>query len=391
MATINNNGPTVVKIAKHPHNLRPSAHRNCWCSRKASIHPFKRGLHVNIFVFACSFVWFLLFLSHVEIVVASPSTSALPSPDLKMTGGSSAASSANLSVNAETENSIASDPHTKDFLIVFSDVDGTLVHYPATAKHKEAGQEQGPRKEKILKLPPSSTGMRGVISSKTLAQTQQLRRSGVKLVLVSGMRTSTLLKRLPFLPKADAYCSEAGGRIFYPVMTTAGEKEENCDATATRDTFLVTPQAYDGALKEEGDLTPFKIVEDLEWRRRMEQTAGSFGKMTLQEIAFHPDRVPAMHERDGLLWDFARDISSMGYVLDTDGYSTCFRVNLKQQKSASTTEFQALLNGGKCLPWPGIATSVNLANIDYYPKESGKKNWYAIVSSSLCFCICLVL
>jgi hypothetical protein len=345
-------------------------------------------------MFSGSFVSFLLLLAHVDIVVASRSTSALSYPDLKMTGGSSAATSANVSVNAETqaetENTIANtDPHTKDIRILFSDVDGTLVHYhPATAKHDKAAPEQQPRKNKMLKLPPSATGMRGIISSNTLAQTQQLRRSGVKLVLISGMRTSTLLKRLPFLPKADAYCSEAGGRIFYPVTTTTttttGEKEDSCDIRATRDAFLVTPQAYSGAQKEEGDLTPFQIVEDLEWRQRMEQTAGSFGKTSLQEVAFHPDKVLAMHERDGLLWDFARDLTSKGYVLDTEGYSACFRVNLKQQKIVSPMEFQALLLGGNCPPWPGIATSVNLANVDYYPQESGKKNWYVSVSSSWC-------
>jgi hypothetical protein len=345
------------------------------------------------FTFACSLVSFLflfLLLLHVEIVVASPSHSALSSLVSKMTGGSSAATSVNVNVNAEpkaeTENRIASDPHTKDIRILFSDVDGTLVHYP----------KQPPRKNnnKMLQLPPSATGMRGIISSHTLAQTQQLRRSGVKLVLISGMRTSTLLKRLPFLPKADAYCSEAGGRIFYPVTTTTttttDEKEEHGDGTATsRDSFLVTPQAYSGAQKEQGDLIPFYIVEDLEWRQRMEQTAGSFGTTTtLQEIAVHPDRVLALHERDGLLWDFARDLTSKGYVLDTEGYSACFRVNLKQQTIVSPLEFQALLRGETCPPWPGIETSVNLANIDYYPQDSGKKNWYVSVSSSCCaYCV----
>ena len=38
----------------------------------------------------------------------------------------------------------------------------------------------------------------------------------MKLVLVSGARAQTLLQRLPFLPAADAYVCENGGRIFYP-------------------------------------------------------------------------------------------------------------------------------------------------------------------------------
>lgn len=31
----------------------------------------------------------------------------------------------------------------------------------------------------------------------------------------AGARTSTMLQRLPFLPKADAYVSEGGGRIWW--------------------------------------------------------------------------------------------------------------------------------------------------------------------------------
>jgi hypothetical protein len=31
------------------------------------------------------------------------------------------------------------------------------------------------------------------------------------------MRTTTLFQQLPYLPWADAYVSESGGRIFYPV------------------------------------------------------------------------------------------------------------------------------------------------------------------------------
>lgn len=33
--------------------------------------------------------------------------------------------------------------------------------------------------------------------------------------LGAGASTSTMLKRIPFLPKADAYVSEGGGRIWW--------------------------------------------------------------------------------------------------------------------------------------------------------------------------------
>ena len=38
-------------------------------------------------------------------------------------------------------------------------------------------------------------------------------------VLLTGARTATLLQRLPYLPAADAYVAENGGRIFYPDQT----------------------------------------------------------------------------------------------------------------------------------------------------------------------------
>jgi hypothetical protein len=240
-----------------------------------------------------------------------------------------------------------------DTLVVFSDLDGTLIHYPDTFPKSQ-------RNNAILKLPPSSTGMRGIISSKTLALIQEIRQKGAKFVLVSGMRTSTLLQRLPYLPRADAYCTEAGGRIFYPTDDLS------------KDDFVVKPQKYDGASPD--DLVPFGLAEDMEWRNKMEEHAGKFGSLSLKELASDPAKLPKVKERDGLLWDFARDLLDKGYVLDTKGYSACFRVNKKQQKTVSDDEFQAL-SDGRIKPWGGLATSVNLSCVDFYPASSGKKNW----------------
>jgi hydroxymethylpyrimidine pyrophosphatase-like HAD family hydrolase len=238
-----------------------------------------------------------------------------------------------------------------DILVVFSDLDGTLIHYP----------NEIPKSRQMLKLPPSSTGMRGIISAKTLVLVQEIRQKGVKFVLVSGMRTSTLLSRLPYLPRADAYCTEAGGRIFYPT-----------DDLSSKDVFVVKPQKYDGAVEK--DLNPFGLVEDQEWRNRMEQDTGKFGSASLKDLASNPTKMPSLNERDGLLWDFARNLITKGYVLDTKGYSACFRVNKKQQTTVSDDEFQALLDG-RVTPWSGLSTSVNLSCIDFYPATSGKKNW----------------
>ncbi len=43
-----------------------------------------------------------------------------------------------------------------------------------------------------------------------------MRKGGVKLVLITGARLATLLTRMAFLPAADAYVCENGGRIYYP-------------------------------------------------------------------------------------------------------------------------------------------------------------------------------
>lgn len=242
------------------------------------------------------------------------------------------------SPSAMTNKKIAND----EILLVFSDLDGTLIHYPENIPDDPS---------EILKLPPSSTGMRGVISGRTLSLTQEIRKKGVKMILISGMRASTLFSRLPYLPRADAYAVEAGGRIFYPA-------NEN-----SRDNLItVKPQKYKGVKEEE--LTSFGLVEDLVWRKNIEEYCGSFDSNQSRAT-----------DRDGLLWEYGRRLIEKGFVLDTKGYSSCFRVNKKQQVSVSDDDFNALKDGRMEL-FSGLATSVNLNCIDIYPAISGKKNWY---------------
>lgn len=236
-----------------------------------------------------------------------------------------------------------------EIMLVFSDLDGTLVHYPENASKSDS----------VLKLPPSSTGMRGEISSKTLSLAQEIRKRGKRLILVSGMRTTTLLNRLPYLPRADAYCSDSGGRIFYP--TSDLDKG-----------FLVKPKHYDGA--SENDLKSFSLVEDMEWRQLMESFTGEFGDSDCSFSTAATDEQRQTEARDGVLWAFARHLIERGFVLDTKGYSACFRVNQKQQTTLSADDFHALLDG-RIKPFAGLETSVNLNCIDVYPSISGKKNW----------------
>ena len=291
----------------------------------------------------------VFFLNAVPLQARSTSSF---DPSRRLLGGSltTEVETSSMIDKAGAEDSI---PQAGDILLVFSDLDGTLIHYPSKVPRNK-------RSNRLLKLPPSSTGMRGIISSKTLSQIQEIRRKGIKFILVSGARASTLLSRLPYLPKADAYCCEAGGRIFYPTDEVA------------EDSFKVIPEKYDGA--DEESLRPFSIVEDLDWRRKIEEKAGPFGSVTLKDLAINPGLQADINERNGLLWDFARSLAARGYVLDTKGYSACFRVNKKHQTTVSDDEFVSLLDG-KIKPYVGLASSINLSCIDFYPEESGKRNW----------------
>jgi hydroxymethylpyrimidine pyrophosphatase-like HAD family hydrolase len=283
--------------------------------------------------------------------------------------------------------------HLEKLKILFSDVDGALIHYPENNIYDDSSGQ-------ILELPPSATGMKGIISAKTLATCRDLRQKGLKLVLISGMRTSTLLGRLPYLPRADAYCTEAGGRIFYPIKVASFEGEEEMDSEFEQQQW--TPLEFSGALPE--DLQPFGLREDMTWRKRMEseQAAGKdgyagnevFSNRLCEEddeddeeclidyenpygFPKQQDVIP-IQQRKGLLWEFARQLQDdYDFVLDTKSYSSCFRVNRKHQTGGTDDgvgKFQALLKGDIAHPLQ-LGKSTNLGCIDIYPVSSGKRNW----------------
>jgi hydroxymethylpyrimidine pyrophosphatase-like HAD family hydrolase len=278
--------------------------------------------------------------------------------------------------------------------IIFSDIDGSLLHYPTSA---ELAAQKDDDDNKMLALPPSATGLMGVISSKTLAKCRDLRSAGVPLVLISGMRTSTLLNRLPYLPKADAYCTEAGGRIFYPIPIDVQEE----------DFLTYEPLEYSGA--KASDLVPFGLREDLTWRERMEdKRAAGVGGYAGNEVSsircmndedseeeeclidydnpigfpLQEDVIP-IDARNGRLWDFAQELESThGLVLDTKSYSTCFRVNKKHQTEKGKQLFHSILNGEFTLP-SELQKSTNLGCIDIYPSFSGKRNCCRYIADKL--------
>lgn len=213
--------------------------------------------------------------------------------------------------------------------IVFSDIDGTCVHYdmgetlvPFCAEVDFEGEtplgleraefQKDDARAWVLALPESSSGSRGIISVDTLKAYARLQDFGCRVILVSGCRCSTLIQRIPYLPQADAYVCESGGRIFYPAQ---------------------------------GGLS---LVEDLVWRN---------AHSSLPPV--QPSTV-APETYSGDLWEFYRNLKSKGINIDSKNYSTAFRVKDKRVS-------------GQDVP-SSLAYSTNLGSLDIYPKTSGKLN-----------------
>lgn len=157
----------------------------------------------------------------------------------------------------------------------------------------------------VLPLPSSATGRKALISMETLKLAKKVRASGAKVVLVSGTRYSTLVNRLPFLPRADAYVIENGGRIFYPrkdgdgkAAAAGGEEEEE---SAVGDPTL-TAHAVSA------------LTEDLKWREILEDATGSASQ-----------DAKAPEDREGPLWDLYRKAVAEGFEVDTNTYYTMIR------------------------------------------------------------------
>jgi hypothetical protein len=257
---------------------------------------------------------------------------------------------------------------------VLSDIDGTLVHY------SDEVQEEG-----LIRLPPSSTGMKGVISQNTINLCQRIRHAKVELednhggdsrhvilVLVSGMRTNTLLQRLSSLPFADAYCSENGGRIFYPEplqtlddensLREGGYDQHGCYFFRPAQTTLIEEEDKSAATNNKSSHA-YRLVEDIDWRKRhdsdMPSSNNPIGAIGHQRS---PQTTP-------LLQEFASRLKSLGWVLDENGYTTCFRIHQKHQ----TSPIFNVSNLPSLLP-DGLMISTNLGCVDVYPRTSGKKN-----------------
>lgn len=226
--------------------------------------------------------------------------------------------------------------------LLFTDIDGTIVHYPdaeptpPAGPHAtcNAGEWADTAAGRVLRLPPSSTGKRGEISETTLRLLADAHsRGSVAVAIVSGARGTTLAARLPCLPPAAALAAENGGRLWW--------------YNADRPT-----------------LAP--LEEDVEWRATHSAAAGPLSN----------DALPPLH-RSGPLWDAYRAFISDGWTPDAAGYTTAFRLPIKGGKTE--TDLAAALAR---LP-PTLASSRNLGCADVYPATSGKAAVGAYVADKL--------
>lgn len=211
--------------------------------------------------------------------------------------------------------------------ILFSDLDGTLIHY------YEGDGDVQPGADLAVGLPASKTGRRGFISHQTQQKIAAIRAAGTKVVLVSGVRESTFVDRMPYLPFTDAYVLENGGRTFYP----------NSQALASGST---TAPSFES------------LEEDMIWREELAEACG---------IATGDAPISL---RTGPIYELCRELLEAGFSVDTHTYYTMLRINVGASGEGSATRMKEKLKG---LP-SSLQTVTNFDMVDILPVKSGKLN-----------------
>jgi len=216
---------------------------------------------------------------------------------------------------------------------IFSDLDGTIVHFPAwfeehgskivsrdpEAKHAVARSPSG--EERTCRLLPSSTMGDGLVSERTIELVAELRERGILFVIVTAARKSTLFERHPLLPAADASVCETGSRIY---------RGPNLDRL------------------------------DEVWGARFEAISGPL------------ERELDVSERPEPLWTFFRQLQSSvtGLKCDSRSYYGCFRVDTKGDAAV-----EAALRKSIAADMPaGVTWAMNLGKFDFFPSTTGKGN-----------------
>ena len=218
---------------------------------------------------------------------------------------------------------------------IFSDLDGTIVHFPKwfeahgtkvvsrDLERKRAVVESPSGETRECRLLPSSTMGDGFVSERTIELVRELRDEGILFVIVTAARKSTLFERQPMLPACDAACCETGSRV-----------------------YLGTDDGLDGL--------------DLEWAARFEHITGPL------------EREVEVAERPEPLWAFFRTLQSSvpGLKCDSRSYYGCFRVDTKDDPTVEAALREAI---AAHLP-DGVDWAMNLGKFDFYPAVSGKGN-----------------
>lgn len=219
--------------------------------------------------------------------------------------------------------------------ILLSDLDGTLVHYPQDLQRYATIEEHTPTsatitykstgEKRLCTTLLSKTGGPSYISNRTKDLIAQLRSLGVVFVIITGARTSTYIRRRPYLPPADFEFFENGGR-----------KLKN------------------------GILDPF-------WT---DHFVHQIGKVAERDKLL--PELKAVDEREGSLWELCKRMMREGWKVDTREYMTNFRVDVAKSEGKSERDFQEIAD--KECAARGLATSFNLGKADFYPAGSGKAN-----------------
>eukprot|EP00166_Cyanidium_caldarium_P000871 ctg_1351.g452 len=239
--------------------------------------------------------------------------------------------------------------HRQPVRIVFSDLDGTLVHYApeldsvATIRSEDHSDgtvvvqyREGGEEVPCVQL-PSRTQNTGYLSCRSVELIGRIRRQyHLPFVLLSGSRSSTFFRRLPRLPEVDAFGIESGGRLFY------------------RDA--------------DGDADAGVYIEDRAWAETLAPVAGL--DWTARQ-RFPPSCTAPLSQRPGRLWRLAESLEREGWRIDAHDFFTAFRMSVSSTAEELTSRFQHEVQ-------PRLAeydaqTAYNLGKADVFPVLAGKR------------------
>eukprot|EP00668_Euglena_longa_P029883 GGOE01037261.1.p1 GENE.GGOE01037261.1~~GGOE01037261.1.p1 ORF type:complete len:329 (-),score=73.41 GGOE01037261.1:234-1220(-) len=242
--------------------------------------------------------------------------------------------------------------------VLFSDLDGTLVHFHheiAAFAQVQSVPGRGPAEPNVLYTDvasgeqrlcftlPSSTAGPAYVSLRTHELVRRLRTQGVLFVIVTAGRKSTLLARIPMLPIADVYVGELGGRILLNQRSALLFPEANSTVP------VAPPPASCLALDEE-------------WSSQLSAVAGPLDS-----------EVPPA-DRPGALWEVFRQLKAHGLTPDGNSYWGCFRVDATKSEQLTPHEAEAVLHQTCAALPPSVTSASNLGKVDFHPSCSGKGN-----------------